>query len=135
MLVAPESTDVVAKALTHGTAKWAWLARRAGPGVHVVRLSYGRAGAVVEEPDVAQALRDASRLLGVELGAGQLRGHATVRWTQALPRPSGAHREVVEAVRSAVAELAAWPSAGRGWPATASRRWCRTPQAAARSVL
>ena len=106
VLVAPEASDVVAKALTHGTAKWAWLARDAGPGRHVVRLSYGRAGAVTAEPDTDQALRDASRLLGVPLDAGQLRGHATVRWTQALPRPSEANRTVVTAVRSAVAGLA-----------------------------
>ena len=50
MLVAPGSTPgaVRAKALTHATAKWPWLARRvrdaAGPGWHVVRLSYGRIG-------------------------------------------------------------------------------------------
>ncbi|WP_028049501.1 NAD(P)/FAD-dependent oxidoreductase [Cellulomonas sp. URHD0024] len=106
VLVAPEAADVVAKALTHGTAKWAWLAREAGRGTHVVRLSYGRAGAAVTElPDVALALRDASRLLGVPLHDDQLLGSATVRWTQALPRPSEAHRAVVAAVRSAVAEL------------------------------
>nr|WP_307858251.1 FAD-dependent oxidoreductase [Cellulomonas fulva] len=42
VLVAREATDVVAKALTHATAKWPWLAERTGPGRHVVRLSYGR---------------------------------------------------------------------------------------------
>ncbi|WP_426593639.1 protoporphyrinogen/coproporphyrinogen oxidase [Cellulomonas sp. McL0617] len=105
VLVSPEATDVVAKALTHATAKWGWLARAAGPGTHVVRLSYGRAGSRTDAPDLGQVLRDASRLLGVPLDADQLRGHAVVRWTQALPRPSEAHRAVVAAVRSAVAEL------------------------------
>ena len=38
--------------------------------------------------------------------AGQLLGHAVVRWTQALPRPSEAHRRGRgEQVRAAVAEL------------------------------
>lgn len=44
VLVGPAADDVGAKALTHATAKWAWLAQAAGPGRHVVRLSYGRAG-------------------------------------------------------------------------------------------
>lgn len=105
VLVPPGSSDVRAKALTHGTAKWAWLARRAGAGRHVVRLSYGRAGSSEPEPTVAEALADASVLLGVPLHAEQLLGHATVRWSQALPRPSASHREAVEQVRAAVAEL------------------------------
>ena len=105
VLVAPDATDVTAKALTHGTAKWAWLARAAGPGRHVVRLSYGRAGETTSEPDVATALSDASTLLGVPLRDQQVRGHAVVRWTQALPRPSEAHRAAVAEVREAVAAL------------------------------
>lgn len=44
VLVAREVTDVHAKALTHATAKWKFLADAAGPGRHVVRLSYGVAG-------------------------------------------------------------------------------------------
>lgn len=42
VLVARGSPGVRAKALTHATAKWAWLADAAGHGRHVVRLSYGR---------------------------------------------------------------------------------------------
>lgn len=103
VLVAREAADVTAKALTHATAKWAWLAQVAGPGRHVVRLSYGRAGTVTE-PDVDLALRDAATLLGVPLTRDQLVGHAVVRWTQALPRPSAAHQAVVRAVRDAVGD-------------------------------
>ncbi|WP_019135531.1 protoporphyrinogen/coproporphyrinogen oxidase, partial [Cellulomonas massiliensis] len=107
VLVGPAVTDVRAKALTHGTAKWAWLAREAGPGRHVVRLSYGRADEPVDalptgDALVDQALRDASVLLGVPLVRDRLAGSAVVRWTQALPRPSAAHRAAVAAVRSAV---------------------------------
>lgn len=128
VLVTPDVRGVRAKALTHASTKWGWVARAAGPGRHVVRLSYGVAGPLVEpgspvahpepragdpldardlEPDAltALALRDASTLLGVELTADQLVGSARVRWSQSLPRPSAAHREVVTAVREAVAGL------------------------------
>jgi oxygen-dependent protoporphyrinogen oxidase len=133
VLVAREARDVQAKALTHATAKWAWTARAAGPGRHVVRLSYGRAdeqaapdaetgatraadttaaaarGGVRPEPAddglVETALADASVLLGVPLDARRLAGHAVVRWSQALPRPSAAHRDAVAAVRRAVTGL------------------------------
>ncbi|KQY46542.1 NAD(P)/FAD-dependent oxidoreductase [Cellulomonas sp. Root137] len=105
VLVAREATDVSAKALTHGTAKWAWLAEAAGAGRHVVRLSYGRAGEEGAEPDVDTALRDAAVLLGTPLSPEQLVGHAVVRWTQALPRPSAEHARVVGEVRAAVEAL------------------------------
>lgn len=104
VLVAREATDVAAKALTHGTAKWAWLARDAGPGRHVVRLSYGRSGSP-GDADVHLALRDAATLLGAPLTPDRLVGHAVVRWTQALPRPSLAHQAVVRDVRAAVGTL------------------------------
>ncbi|MFP5312449.1 MAG: protoporphyrinogen/coproporphyrinogen oxidase, partial [Actinomycetes bacterium] len=42
ILVAPQTPGIQAKALTHATGKWDWLAAAAGPGRHVVRLSYGR---------------------------------------------------------------------------------------------
>ncbi|WP_028045677.1 NAD(P)/FAD-dependent oxidoreductase [Cellulomonas sp. URHE0023] len=135
VLVAPQASDVVAKALTHGTAKWAWLAREAGPSTHVVRLSYGRAGAAEAEPDVAQALRDASRLLGVTLDEGHLRGQATVRWTQALPRPSAAHGVVVSAVRSAVAELPGLAVCGAWVAGNGLASVVPDAQAAARSLV
>lgn len=128
VLVAPGVTDVQAKALTHATAKWAWLRREVPTGRHVVRLSYGRAGAdnrqgpsgrrdgeqspltvPVRQGDddalVTQAVRDASVLLAVPLSRDQVVGTAVVRWTQALPRPSTAHREAVAAVREVVAGL------------------------------
>lgn len=110
VLVAREAHDVTAKALTHGTAKWPWLAAAAGDGRHVVRLSYGRAGEDDAVPSdraelVELARRDASVLLGVPLPAAAVRGHAVVRWTQALPRPSAAHQEAVTALRAAAATL------------------------------
>ncbi|WP_456787208.1 protoporphyrinogen/coproporphyrinogen oxidase [Cellulomonas sp. P5_C5] len=134
VLVAREATDVTAKALTHATAKWAWLAEVAGPGRHVVRLSYGRAGEDVR-PDADVALRDASVLLGTPLSADQLRGHAVVRWTQALPRPSAAHARVVADVRAAVEPLAGVAVCGAWVAGNGLASVVPDARAAARSVL
>lgn len=111
VLVAREASDVTAKALTHATAKWPWLARTAPAGRHVVRLSYGRAGddgrdvPAADDALVDLGLRDASVLLGVPLDRAALAGSAVVRWRQALPRPSAAHREAVAEVRATAAAL------------------------------
>lgn len=116
VLVAPQSPGVQAKALTHATAKWAWLAERTGPGRHVLRLSYGRAAAAgpAREPGAGgapmaphsddelfrAALADASALLGVPVGAGDVADWDVVRWAGALPFASLGHRQRVAAVRS-----------------------------------
>ena len=121
VLVAPQSPGVQAKALTHATAKWAWLAERAGPGRHVLRLSYGRAvapGAVTpravpqsrggeaaaaprsDDELFRAALADASALLAVPVSAGDVEGWDVVRWAGALPFASLGHRQRVAAVRS-----------------------------------
>jgi protoporphyrinogen/coproporphyrinogen III oxidase len=100
MLVAPGTAPgaVRAKALTHATAKWPWLARRVrdavGPGVHVVRLSYGRLGEPTPEPTTQEAARDASALLGVDL-TGSVRDSLHQRWDGALPPPTPAYRAAV----------------------------------------
>ena len=108
VLVSIDAPDVTAKALTHVTAKWAWVAEAAGPGRHVVRLSYGRAGAPNPTDDLtddelqALALHDASALLGVPLPAGCVRAFARTEWRDALsPATLGAPertRRVHEAV-------------------------------------
>jgi oxygen-dependent protoporphyrinogen oxidase len=106
-LVAAGTPGVTAKALTHATAKWDWLAEAAGPGRHVIRLSYGRAGedsptAALADPQLrALALRDASAILGVELDPGAVLGFARTVWGDALsPATIGApHR--VRQVRAA----------------------------------
>ena len=122
VLVAPGVDRVRAKALTHATAKWAWLARDAGPGRHVVRLSYGVAGspavgtyanpegtepadprALGDDALAALALRDASTLLGVALSPAQVVASTRVAWSQALPRPGAAHSATVARVRAGVA--------------------------------
>lgn len=115
VLVARSVPGVRAKALTHATAKWGWLAEAAGPGRHVVRLSYGRAderagGAAdpvpTDLPGLTElALRDASAILEVPLTADQVRASTRVTWSQGLPVPSAEHRRTVQAVREAVADV------------------------------
>ena len=116
VLVAPQSPGVQAKALTHATAKWAWLADLAGPGRHVLRLSYGRAVAPGGSPASRgggaaaaprsddelfhAALADASTLLAVPVSAGDVVGWDVVRWAGALPFASLGHRQRVADVRS-----------------------------------
>ncbi|GAA2237735.1 protoporphyrinogen oxidase [Promicromonospora sukumoe] len=107
MLVAPGTAPgaVRAKALTHSTAKWPWLARRvrdaAGPGVHVVRLSYGRMGEPTPEPTAQEAARDASALLGVDL-TDRVREVLHQRWDGGLPPPTPAYRAAVREFEGSV---------------------------------
>lgn len=62
LLVAAEAPGVQARALTHMTAKWAWV-REAAPDRHVLRLSYDG-----HQP-VADARADAELLLGTRFAA------------------------------------------------------------------
>lgn len=110
ILVAPQAAGIQAKALTHATAKWDWLAEEAGPGTHVLRLSYGRAhgGAASAGADPAAmddaalfeaALRDASTLLTVPLGREDVLDWDVVRWAGALPFAAVGHKQRVAEVR------------------------------------
>ncbi|GLI27101.1 protoporphyrinogen oxidase [Agromyces rhizosphaerae] len=88
VLVAPGTPGVAAKALTHSTSKWSWLADAAGPRRHVVRLSYGRAGsagaaALDDEALTDLALADASALLGTTLTRAQLVDAVRTSWRDA----------------------------------------------------
>lgn len=109
ILVAPQTAGIRAKALTHATAKWDWLAAEAGPGRHVVRLSYGRrdsaapagpapaAGSDAALLDIA--LQDASALLTVPVKPENLAGWDVVSWAGALPFAAVGHRQRVADVR------------------------------------
>lgn len=103
VLVADGVTTVRAKALTHSTAKWPWLARNAA-GLHVVRLSYGRGGGTVTAESVTQGqvLADASTLLGVPLTEDRVRGFALTQWRDSLAFATVGHRARVDAVMNAV---------------------------------
>ncbi|WP_019181015.1 protoporphyrinogen/coproporphyrinogen oxidase [Microbacterium yannicii] len=77
-LLVAQGAPVGARALTHATAKWAWL-REVSGGRHVLRLSYDTTPA-----DPARAARgDAEALLGVRLPV--VVGSAHVFWTRPAP--------------------------------------------------
>jgi oxygen-dependent protoporphyrinogen oxidase len=77
VLVAEGAPGVSARALTHATAKWPWLAERAS-GRHVVRLSYS-----ADPTDLAETARaDAAALLGVHLDPSAVVEVARVQWSR-----------------------------------------------------
>ncbi len=94
MLVHPDADGVRAKALTHATVKWPWLAE-AADGRHVLRLSYATrpesdgteptetGTSLPVDPDDTvgtRATRDATALLGVPVTADRVLGAARVHW-------------------------------------------------------
>ncbi|MDQ2847432.1 MAG: FAD-dependent oxidoreductase [Actinomycetota bacterium] len=126
ILVAPRATGVLAKALTHATAKWPWLAATLPAGRHVLRLSYGRSGfgdgagrttaipaagnpaaanqtaAIPADGDLrAIAVEDASTLLGLTLRESDILGSDVVRWRSALPQAREGHGAAVATLRRA----------------------------------
>jgi oxygen-dependent protoporphyrinogen oxidase len=109
VLVAPQTPGIQAKALTHATAKWDWLAAKAGPGTHVLRLSYGRSedrsSGSREEPGSDQellkaALGDACALLDVHINETDVVDWDVVRWPGSLPFASVGHKQRVDAISS-----------------------------------
>ncbi|AAT88191.1 protoporphyrinogen oxidase [Leifsonia xyli subsp. xyli str. CTCB07] len=103
-------SGVTAKALTHASAKWAWVAEAAGDGCHVVRLSYGRAG----QPGTRElgdqrlreiALADASALLNIPLAVSDVAAFARILWTNALPYATVGQRERIQRVRDGVGSV------------------------------
>ncbi len=106
VLVSAHASDITAKALTHATAKWPWLAETAGRGRHVLRLSYGRGEDLPAADDLpAIALNDAGALLGVPLDPAAVLDFAVVGWTSALPAPRPGHAEAVAALRGALTPM------------------------------
>lgn len=107
ILVAPQTPGIEAKALTHATAKWGWLAAAAGPGTHVLRLSYGRidglasgaGGPATDNALLASSLRDASALLDVPIRQEDIIGWDVVRWQGALPFAAVGHKARVAGIR------------------------------------
>ncbi|MEJ6489775.1 protoporphyrinogen oxidase [Leucobacter sp. USCH14] len=96
-----EAAPILAKALTHVTAKWPERAREAGPGRHIVRLSYGRAGSAPEtvgldDAEVRSIARyDASRILGIDIRADTVVDLVRCTWRMGHPPGSRDARPVV----------------------------------------
>jgi len=108
VLVAAGTPGVSAKALTHVSAKWGWVAEAAGPGRHVLRLSYGRfneanpAEGLSDAEFQALAVRDASIILGVDLDPSSVHGFARTPWHNALSPATLGARDRVRQVREVV---------------------------------
>ncbi len=92
MLVSEEATAVRAKALTHATAKWQWVAdaavrtprrapllRRGGEDARFSEV------ALADEQLITLALRDATRMMDVALTRSNLVDADVVRWRGVLP--------------------------------------------------
>ena len=124
ILVAPQTAGIEAKALTHATAKWDWLAAAAGPGTHVLRLSYGRidgsaaggGGPATDNDLLASSLRDASALLDVPIRQEDIIGWDVVRWQGALPFAAVGHKARVADIRQICAQQEGLAVVG-GWVA------------------
>jgi oxygen-dependent protoporphyrinogen oxidase len=88
VLVADDT--VQAKAMTHASAKWGWLAEQLPKDHHVLRLSYGGThDAGTSDPDdlVTTARADLLRLLDGAAVAATVRASLVTRWHGALTRP------------------------------------------------
>ncbi|GAA3757103.1 protoporphyrinogen oxidase [Microbacterium kribbense] len=90
----------------HLSAKWEWLARAAGVGRHVVRVSFGGtppATAGLGDADAVELARaEASALFGVPLEQTQVRAADRARFTLAPPLAVTGRRAFATRVRSAV---------------------------------
>lgn len=92
VLVEAGTPGIRAKALTHATAKWPWLAQAAGEHHHVLRLSYGGR---LDGGDLDEIARtDAGKLLQLNIPASSVLGFARVDWLSAAVDPPAAPRGV-----------------------------------------
>lgn len=89
VLVGAACTSVTAKALTHATSKWPWLAEKAGEHRHVLRLSYdaGRVEGLGNDELRSLAASDAATLLDTAFAAEDVLGFARVDWIAAGADP------------------------------------------------
>lgn len=88
-----DAPDIAAKALTHSSAKWSFVAEAFAdhPGRHALRLSYGRQGqpnplAGLDDDDVRTlAMRDVSTIFGFALGEDRVVDLARTVWSGTRP--------------------------------------------------
>ena len=116
VLVSPLVNNISAKALTHASAKWDWIAEELSaqaPDRHLLRLSYGRVSDSantlgynsLDAELVATAIADAAAITGVPLESAHVVDHAVVRWLGALPFATIGHQERVSAFRKKLSVL------------------------------
>jgi oxygen-dependent protoporphyrinogen oxidase len=106
VLVADDT--VRAKAMTHASAKWGWLAKRLPADHHVLRLSYGGThdiGLLDPSGVVATARTDLLRLLEGAIEAATVRASIVTRWQGALSRPVVGRAQHLAAIDAHLANL------------------------------
>jgi protoporphyrinogen/coproporphyrinogen III oxidase len=111
-LVAPGTTGIAAKALTHASAKWEHVQRAlraalpAAGSPHLVRLSYGRPGERLPDRDgiVDLALADASHVLRTPLRREQLLAWTVIDWDRAMRRALPGHRAALDTLTRLLAQ-------------------------------
>lgn len=121
MLVAP-GAGLTAKAMTHATAKWSWLAdeaRAVAPHRHVLRVSFGKAGenTVADLDDdalVELAIRDLSTMLGVSLDPTTVVEARRTTWAGAVPGAVTGQRARSTSVRERILAIGGLDVTG-GW--------------------
>ncbi|RLP76797.1 FAD-dependent oxidoreductase [Mycetocola tolaasinivorans] len=108
VLIADQTDErgVRAKALTHSSAKWGWLANALAefPGRHAVRLSFDpdRLGERTDDELAEIARADAAAILGVDLPESAVVGFARTRWRSTPPGAARGARERAERIRAAI---------------------------------
>lgn len=106
-----------AKALTHSSAKWAWVARDAGAR-HVVRVSFGSQGESPATSDlddasaIALAAVEASALLGVALGQDSVVAGHRERYMQSQPGSAIGQADASAQARAAIVGVPGLGAAG-----------------------
>ncbi|MGK0722591.1 protoporphyrinogen oxidase [Leucobacter sp. W1478] len=126
VLVASEAhvgpLSVRAKALTHASAKWQWLADELPPNQHLIRLSYGEfqgrssrsldaSTIALDDASVLEIARvDASRILGIEIAEESIVSMARQRHTIPPRRVSAANDGAPHATSSGLFFAGEWVS-------------------------
>lgn len=108
-----EGSGVVAKALTHSSAKWGWIAEAlsAHPGRHAIRLSYGRHGepsptAHLSDAELRRlAVADAASIFGVSLEESAVVDSARTTWTGTRPAAAIGRRQSADQIATAIRTL------------------------------
>lgn len=113
------SAGRTAKALTHSSAKWPWLAEAIDvPHRHIVRVSFGRSGEAspldgLDDQRVSDLARwEASALLGVDIAASDVADMLRTRWESTLPRAFAGQKERAAGIRDAITSLAGLDATG-----------------------
>lgn len=92
-----QRSGYAAKATTHVNAKWHWVREQLKPNQHIIRLSFGRSGALPAGDLTDYASQELQGLYGINNFT--ILDSQTVYWPQALSKPGAAARDNVSRLR------------------------------------